>query len=236
MGRKKKKQSAFDYINIPPIELGDKTKKSIYVVFLFVFGLLSFLGLFNLSGQFGVLVSKYLGIAFGMGKFLIPLIFIYWALAILSKNAKTWKFTDYFGLSFFFISYQSLFHFFINQEKWLETAKLGKGGGYVGYYLSQFFNYIFGFWGGVIILIALFLISCLLVFNTSLSKIIGRESFLIRMFRPFLEFFKALFSKSEESEEGDEDDEDDEEEMDSAEEIIEKAREEVFRFLGKKRN
>jgi len=201
---------------------------------LFVFGLVSFLGLFNLSGQFGVLMSKYLGIAFGLGKFLIPLIFIYWALAILSKNAKTWKFTDYFGLTFFFVSYQSLFHFFIDQEKWLEIAKLGKGGGYIGYYLSQFFNYIFGFWGGVIILIALFLISCLLVFNTSLSKIIGRESFLIKIFRPFIEFFKALFSKSEEIEEDDEYTEEEQEVDDSVEEIIEKARDEVLSSWEKK--
>ncbi|MDA3803058.1 MAG: DNA translocase FtsK 4TM domain-containing protein [Patescibacteria group bacterium] len=236
MGRKKKKQKVFDYVNLPPIELGDKTKNSIYVVFLAVFGLLSFLGLFNLSGQFGVFISKYLGIAFGVGKWLVPLIFIYWALALVSKNKRTFKFTDYFGLSLLFISYQSLFHFFLEQSKWIEIAKSGNGGGYVGYYLSQFFNHAFGFWGGVIILIALFLISLLLFFNTSLSKIIGRESFLLKIFKPFIEFFKALFSKSEEEEkeEGEEDDNEEENKEEEKESIIEKARSEVLNSWEKK--
>jgi S-DNA-T family DNA segregation ATPase FtsK/SpoIIIE len=236
MGRKKKKQTAFDYVNLPPIELGDKTKNSIYVVFLAVFGLLSFLGLFNLSGQFGVFISKYLGIALGMGKWLVPFIFIYWALALVSKNAKTFKFTDYFGLFLLFISYQSLFHFFLEEDKWLEIAKAGNGGGFVGYYLSQFFNYAFGFWGGVIILIALFLISLLLFFNTSLSKIIGRESFLLKIFKPFVEFFKALFSKAEIDEEEDEEinEEESEKGKEEKESIIGKARSEVLNSWEKK--
>lgn len=237
MGRKKKKQQVFDYINLPPIDLGDKTKKSIGVVFLVVFGVLSFLGLFNLSGQFGIVVAKYLGIIFGIGKWLVPFIFIYLALALISKNSRTWKFTDYFGLFLLFISYQSLLHFFKDKEEWLELAKTGNGGGYLGYYFSQFFNNIFGFWGGVVILIAIFLISLLLFFNTSLSKIIGRESFLLKIFKPFIEFFKALFSRSdnEDEEEVEEDESIEDSDLDEKKEsIIEEARSEILSSWEKK--
>ncbi len=197
MSRKKKNSNPLDYISLPEFDLDDRAKRSIIIVFLIVLGLVSLLGLFNLSGHFGIFLSKWLTLIFGFGKWLVPLIFLYWALILIRKEKKPLKFTDYLGLSVLFISYQTLFHFFINQVNWETTVETGVGGGYVGLYLSELFNYIFGFWGGVLVLIALFLISLVLVFNTSLARIIGQESILAKIFRPFALFFKNLFSSSE---------------------------------------
>jgi len=134
MSRKKKKQSNFETISMPSFELSDKAKKSIFIVILVVFGLISLLGLFNLSGHFGVFVAKYLGLIFGFGKWLVPLIFLYWSLVIADKIGHYLKFSNYLGLFLLFISYQGLFHFFISQDLWESSAQLGKGGGYVGFY------------------------------------------------------------------------------------------------------
>ncbi len=226
MGRKKKNREAFDYVNFPSLEIGDKTKHGIIVVLLAVFGLISFLGLFNLSGHFGLFLSKYLSLIFGFGKWLVPLIFIYWALVVAKYQVKTLKFSDYLGLTFLFVSYQSLFHFFINKDEWKESVLNGQGGGYIGLGFSNLFHYIFGFWGGVIVLLAIFIISLLLVFNTSLSKILGRESFLAKLFTPFVLFFRALFSSSNNEDNGD--DEDDDEEEEEGKLLIQQAREEVL--------
>ena len=164
------------------------------IVVLLVFGLVSLLGLFNLSGHFGQFLSKWLALIFGFGKWLVPLIFLYWALILIRRQKKPLKFSDYFGLFLLFISYQTLFHFFVNQTRWVELAQAGQGGGYIGLYLSQFFSYLFGFWGSVLVLIALLLISLVLVFNTSLARIIGQESILAKLFKPFGLFFKNLFT------------------------------------------
>jgi len=197
MSRKKKNNNPLDYISLPEFDLDDRAKRSIIIVSLIVLGLISLLGLFNLSGHLGQFLSKWLTLIFGFGKWLVPLIFLYWALVLVRKAKKPLKFTDYLGLSTLFISYQTLFHFFIKQINWETTIETGMGGGYIGYYLSRLFFYIFGFWGGVLVLVALLLISFVLVFNTSLARIIGQESILAKIFRPFAIFFKNLFSSSE---------------------------------------
>jgi S-DNA-T family DNA segregation ATPase FtsK/SpoIIIE len=197
MGRKKKNSNPLDYINLPEINLNEKAKKSIFIVFLIVLGLVSLLGLFDLSGHFGQFIAKWLMLIFGFGKWLVPLIFIYWAVILIRKAKNPLKFTDYLGLGFLFISYQTLFHFFLDVSTWESQVEAGIGGGYIGLYLSKFFYYIFGFWGGVLVLFALLLISLVLVFNTSLSQIVGDESFFAKIFKPFGLFFKNLFSGSE---------------------------------------
>lgn len=201
MGRKKKNSNPLDYINLPEMNLDEKAKKSILAVLLVVLGLVSLLGLFNLSGHFGQFIAKWLMLIFGFGKYLVPFIFIYWAAIIIRKEKKSLQFTDYLGLGLLFISYQTLFHFFLDVATWESQVKAGVGGGYVGLYLSKLFYYIFGFWGGVLVLFALLLISLVLVFNTSLSRIVGDESVLAKIFRPFGLFFKNLFSRSEVEEE-----------------------------------
>ncbi len=197
MSKKNKKGLNFNSVTMPDLELNTKAKKSILIVILVVFALISFLGLFNLSGHFGFFISKYLNLLFGFGKWLIPLIFLYWSLVLGGKLGYDFKKSRYLGIFFLFISYQSLFHFFIKSDLWLSSVSSGVGGGYVGLYLSKAVHYVFGFWGGIVFLIALLLISLLLAFNTSLTKVIGSESFFAKIFAPLNLFFKTLFSKKE---------------------------------------
>jgi len=203
MARKKKNRNPLDYAVLPEFNLDDRAKRSISLVILLAFGLLSFLGLFNLAGHFGEFIAKWLEVFFGYGKWLIPIIFLYWSLLLINLLKKTLKSTDYLGVFLLFISYQTLFHFFITPANWESAAASGTGGGYLGLYLSKLFFYIFGFWGGVSVLTALFLISLVLVFNTPLTKIIGRESLVAKTLKLFGVFFRNLFydSSSEDEEE-----------------------------------
>lgn len=196
MSRKKKDSNPLDYISLPEFDLDEKAKRSIVIVIILLLGLISLLGLFNLSGHFGLFISEWLTLIFGFGKWLVPLIFLYWALILIRQSKKPLKFTDYLGLFLLFISYQTLFHFFIDQANWRSSVTQGFGGGYVGFYLSRLFFYVFGFWGGVLVLAAALLISLVLVFNTSLSRIIGRDSLLAKLLWPFAQFFKFLFSRT----------------------------------------
>ena len=222
MSRKKKNSNPFDYIALPKFNLDDKAKRSIIIVLLIVLGLVSLLGLFNLSGHFGLFVSKWLTLIFGFGKWLVPLMILYWALILIRQAKKPLRFTDYLGLFLLFISYQTLFHFFLSPSEWNSSVLEGVGGGYVGLYLSQLFSYLFGFWGGVLVLIALFLMSLVLVFNTSLGHIVGRESFFAKIFRPVGLFFQNLFWPAAE------------EEIDASRKLIDEAREEVLSAWQKK--
>jgi DNA segregation ATPase FtsK/SpoIIIE, S-DNA-T family len=198
---KKKKDNNLDYLSVPKLNLDERAKRSLGIVAVFAFGLISLLGLFNLSGVVGIFLSKWLTLIFGFGKWLVPLVFLFWGMLLVRNKKYEIKTSDYIGLVILFISYQTLFHFFIDESNWKETVATGIGGGYLGLWFSQFFNYLFGFWGGVIILLCLFLISLVIVFNTSLSKIIGEESYLAVLFRPIGKLFSIAFSPAEKSEE-----------------------------------
>lgn len=205
MGRKKKKsENPFENLNLPNFSLDERAKRSVGVVLVFAFGLIALLGLFNLSGQAGLFLSHWLSLLFGLGKWLVPLVLLFWGILLVRDKTVDVKFSDYFGLLFLFISYQTLFHFFLDEANWLNSAQLGLGGGYAGYYLSRFFMYAFGFWGGVIILVCLFLMSLVIVFNTSLSKLIGRESFLAAIGASIGRAFRSMFGSSDSIEEDDE--------------------------------
>jgi len=201
MSRKKKRGQSGDYVNLPEFNLDEMAKRSIMVVVFLAAGLISLLGLFNLAGHFGEWLAQGLTFGFGFGKWLVPLLLLYWALILIRRSKRPLQFTDYLGLSLLFITYQTLFHFFLPPAEWSSSVQAGTGGGYVGWELSRLFLYLLGFWGGVLALAAGLLIALVLVFNTSLSRIIGQESLFVRMFRPFAVFFRYLFSPDETAEE-----------------------------------
>ncbi|MFA5183945.1 MAG: DNA translocase FtsK [Patescibacteria group bacterium] len=221
---RRKKTNPLDYIALPEFNLDEKAKRSILIVILLVFGLISLLGLFNLAGHFGLFISKWLTLIFGFGKWLVPFIFLYWALVLVRKAKRPLKFTDSLGLFLLFISYQTLFHFFLEPARWESAVAIGTGGGYIGWYLSRLFFYVFGFWGGVLVLAACLLISLVLVFNTSLSRLIGQDSFFAKLFRPFVWFFRSLFSDSGATEERE----------NEGKKYIDEAREEILEAWQKK--
>ncbi len=204
MSAKKRKKSASasknnnsDYLALPSIQLSDSARRSLGIVLVFALAFISLLGLFDLSGVVGQLFSKWLSLIFGLGRWLVPLLLFIWGMLLVSNKKYEVKFTDYLGVVLLFISTQTLLHFFLEKDFWKVAASEGRGGGYIGYWLSEGFFYLFGFWGGVIILFLLFLSSLVLVFNTSLSKIIGGESFLAKIFRPVINWFQGAFDRDE---------------------------------------
>ncbi len=216
MARRKRKNKD-EYLKLPLYGLNSKAKRSLTIVLIFTFSLLAVLGLFDLSGQFGKFLSHYLSLIFGFGKWLVPLLLLFWAIILILKKNIRLKFSDYLGVFLLFISYQTLFHFFLPKENHLLMVKEGVGGGYLGYYLSQLFLNVFGFFGGVLILISLFLISLVLVFNTSLNSIIGKESLLGKLFTKTFSFGRK--NKFDFKEEVDEE---------NSKTVLDQAREEVL--------
>ena len=215
MGRRKKRKNN-DYLVLPDFKLNEKARRSLTIIILLTLGLVSLLGLFDLSGNFGEFLEKWLALIFGYGRWLVPGILLYWTYLLIRGEKNDLRFNNYLGLFLLFITYQAAFHFFYSDLKWLELAQTGQGGGYIGYYLSRGLFYIFGFWGGAWVLLAFLLVSLILTFNTSLSRLIGKESFLAKFIRPFGLFFRELFSSS------------DEEENENVSELVANAREDVI--------
>jgi len=212
---RRKKKDPLDYIALPKINLDPDTKKGIFIVLVLILGVISFLSLFDLAGNLGVYLARGLTLAFGWGKWLFPIILIILGLLLYNEDKYYIRGPNYLGLFLFVVSFQALLHFFIEVDLWRVTAGDGVGGGYMGMYLALIFYNIIGFWGSLIILIGLLLISLMLMLDTSLNKLIGSESILASAFYPFKALFSKMFGEKDREEEDEEEELIEEEENDA---------------------
>lgn len=198
MARKRKyRKNVIDLTSMPRIpELGleSETKKGIFIVIILAFGAISLLSLFNLAGVFGEYILTGLKLSLGWGKIIFPLIVIFWAYALYDQNRFNIKGKNYLGLAIFLLSFQALLLIFVEFDKWDEALQTGQGGGYVGWILGEFFMKTMGIYASFLILLCLIIISLLLIFETSLAGLFGRDSFFIKLLHPIKFVMSKLLS------------------------------------------
>lgn len=154
----------------PRFQLSPETKKGVAIVLLFAVAGVSILSLLGLAGQAGELVVRFLSLFFGWGRFIFPLTLV--VLGYFLINPERYEVTplNWIGLFLFELSFHGLLNLFVPLEQALERVGQA-GGGYVGLFLSYLLLKVAGFWAALIILIALFIISLLVMFNTSLNRL-----------------------------------------------------------------
>ena len=165
-------------------DLSPEAKKSILIIALVAFGGVSFLSLFSLAGFLGEYIDSGLTILFGWGKFVFPPLVLGFAWLLYNEDKKWVHGYTYVGLFFFLLSWQSLLHFFY-QDNPEAAVNLGKGGGYIGLFLAKIFINLVGFWAALLVLGCLLVISLVLIFDTTISGMFGAQGFLGRLFAPF---------------------------------------------------
>ncbi|HTX86889.1 MAG TPA: DNA translocase FtsK 4TM domain-containing protein [Candidatus Nanoarchaeia archaeon] len=201
MARRKKSKNPFDYVEIPDLEISSETKKSLLVLFIMILAVLCLLGLFDLAGTFGRYLARGQTLAFGWGKWLFPLLLFWWGFLLYKRDRTYFRGAGILGIFLAFIALQAFFQIFIPLSEWNDSLKTGAGGGYVGLFLASNFIKVLGFWGGLVVLFALLVVSGLLIFNTSLLKLIGGESVFAKTAHPFRALFGRLFGGREREEE-----------------------------------
>lgn len=219
-GKFRRKKDPLDYIalpKMPSINLDPDTKRSIIGVLVLLLGAISMLSLFDLAGSWGAYLAKSIVFLFGWGRWAAPLLILLLGIFIFNHDKYFVRGSTYIGLFIFVISLQSFFQYFISNDLWKEVISEGRGGGYLGYFFASTFYKLIGFWGGLIVIIGLLIISFMVMFNAPLYKLIGSESWLARLtFHPIKFIFNKVFRHGEED--GEELEED--EEAESAEEEI----------------
>ena len=198
---------------MPELDLEPETKRSILVVFLITIGAFGLLSLFDLAGLLGKYIFHFLLIFFGFGRWVIPLILLVWGFLLYDEERYEIRGSNYLGLFLFVLSFHGLLQLFVDQDQWEILLNQGIGGGKLGILVAGVFIKIMGFWASLLVVFAIFLISLILMFNTSLSTLIGRESLIAKLFFPFIFLLRKLFNKEEvEADEVEEENEEEEEE------------------------
>ncbi len=181
MGQKKKKNDEEfegDGEEFVSLNISAHAKRSIAAIFLFVVAALFTLGFFNAAGVAGSKMTSVLGLIFGWGKYIAPLVFLYVGLILLKKKVQTrFYVTKIVGMALAFWGILALLHLLpFDPDQFREMAREGIGGGYVGYMLGGALAKFTGKIAGTIILLALVLVGLIVAFNMSLVGIGDRLS------------------------------------------------------------
>jgi len=203
--RKKDTDEPAKYTRREKTGMNPETQKGILIVFLFAIALLFILSMFNVAGGLGEWLDLFLNKVFGWGKYLAPIVLLILAYFMVFPEKYEIKLRNYIGLAVFILSFYGLIDLLSKESHY---------GGYVGYVLGYTLERALSFWGALVVIAALFIASWLIMFNTSLSRIIsGLPS--SNIFGKFWYKFKSFFKREEgyddmdeESESPDEDDED----------------------------
>lgn len=176
------------------------TKRGIVIVFLFALAGISILSLFNLAGAAGEHLEKALASFFGLGRFVIPIIFLTLGYIILNGEKYELGASNYIGLFFLILSTESLLHLGFSYNDPFSFTGLSEGGGYLGLVLSYPLLTSLGLVATPLILLAVFTSSILLTFNTSLHKIAEKGSFWKKIYQNIkLLFLGMKFSGHEQA-------------------------------------
>ncbi|MCW1930596.1 MAG: DNA translocase FtsK [Candidatus Kerfeldbacteria bacterium] len=217
----KKKEIDVDEI-VQPIktttEVSTSTQRGLIILALLVAAAVVTLSFMNLAGSFGHGIDTLCGWLFGWGRFVFPFVLAVIAYMMFFPERYPIRPINTFGLVVFTLSTLGLLHTVYDAPELMAIASGGQGGGYIGLILAWPLLTYTGIWATLIILLALFLSSFLLMFNASLNDLLDTLSEW-NIFMPFVRFVRSRMHAYRngyeiatddvpESEEDDEDDDD----------------------------
>ena len=106
--RRRKKKNALDYIALPRLDLDSDTKKGIFIVFVLALGAISLLALFAKAGALGVYLTQGLELGFGWGKWLFPVMLLFWGYMLYDEERFELRAKNYIGAILLLLSFQAL--------------------------------------------------------------------------------------------------------------------------------
>jgi len=199
MGRRKKNKKPV--FSNPLKKVRKETAQAVYTVILFVLGVFLILASVSKAGVVGNITYKTLFNFLGIGFFILPILSFVLGVSFLKteeESVSSVGVTKGLGSFLFFLSSLGI------------VDLLSKKGGAVGNFISGIFVKFFDFYGGLAIMVALFLISILIIFEAKLS----RDSLMFwKRFRKEESFYtdeEDIDDYTEDNEEYEEDEEDNE--------------------------
>lgn len=193
--------------------LSPEARQGIAVVCVLMLVLLSVLSLADLAGTVGQALNSAFGLLFGNAKYGVPLFVLIGGIFFIRRTSVTVHITQAIGLVFFILSMTAFWHFGYPLEESYARAREGVGGGVLGFFFAYSLQSILQFWGALIVLLSIFLISFFIILNTSLGDLVARFRALVALVSRIAAYFVSRPRRNHQVSEGthDEDDECEEE-------------------------
>ncbi|MEK7105464.1 MAG: DNA translocase FtsK [Patescibacteria group bacterium] len=171
MARRRRSYKKEEESAAPIPTLSPETRRGILVVVFFAAAAVLFLSNVGLAGGAGVSIDRAAAFLFGWDRFIVPFILVLIGASLLFERVRlsTW---NYVGLLFFFLSFNAVINLIAFHSALPASAtEIASAGGYIGLLLFQVLFALIGFWGALVVTLALLLVSLMLLFNTSLSSL-----------------------------------------------------------------
>jgi S-DNA-T family DNA segregation ATPase FtsK/SpoIIIE len=222
MARHKKLRSKHEEEDIKETRgLNPETKRGITSIFLLTAAAVIFLSFFDIAGSLGHAIDIGLAYLFGWNRFLVPVSFLFIAGSLLFPGKNRFTAWSTVGILFFFLSFNALLNLILVHRPQAPLSDISLAGGYLGEFLGNVLPSFTGYWGAFVIVCALLVVSLLLLFNTSISR-------LFSFHRPFTSLLCSLIHLGRKKEEPlwDEDEEESNEKMEEENETEEEEKKE----------
>lgn len=197
--KKTRQSSNLNYLSVGKGGLSSEAKKSLAAIILILLAAVSLISLIQPEGIIGQYLSQGICQALGWGRWFLPIFLFALAVFIYFRERLQITTIKFVGWGLLFISLQGIFHFFLNKDSWLSDIPTGAGGGYVGYGIVWAITKLVGYWSGLVVMIALLIISLIFIFNTNLSSLLGQRSIFNKfIFAPLADgwkYIRSLFRK-----------------------------------------
>ncbi|MBI5369948.1 DNA translocase FtsK [Candidatus Uhrbacteria bacterium] len=194
------------------IQLNPETKRGIIVVLLFALSALMSLSFFEIAGSLGTWINSGLTQFFGFDRFLVPLVLIMIGATLSYPERGTFSSWNYLGLFFFFLSFNATLNLLLVNRPEPFTQDLTSTGGLLGQFLGLMLPHIMGYWGALVVTLAVLFVSIMLIFNTSLRSLFGIHIYFTNLLAFFGRHEPRTPEETIEEEEDEQDGEDEEEE------------------------
>ncbi|MDD4995165.1 MAG: DNA translocase FtsK 4TM domain-containing protein [Patescibacteria group bacterium] len=180
--------------------LTPETRRGIAIIALLATTLIIALSIFNLAGSFGVKINDFLRDAFGWDRILIPVIMAVIAYVIFAPGKLRVNATNWVGVVLFFLFFNALVHVLVFGNEDFTAEELATAGGMIGLLVASPFLGLTGFWGALVLTVALTGVSILFLLNTYIQHLMAAGTIVGRMFTAIFSIFKPigfLFKRSE---------------------------------------
>ncbi len=176
MGRRKKKDKEKENgnrgYNRRKSGISSDTKRSIAAVFLIALAILAIFSLFGGAGTFGKYLNRALSLAFGVGRYLLPILMMAVGFMYFRRDTESYYIFVGAGFIIFFAAILGIVHIFFPLDQMLAAARAGSGGGFLGAVAAYPVLKFFGIWAGTVVLLAVALASLLLALNVPLRALL----------------------------------------------------------------
>ncbi|MBI4599600.1 DNA translocase FtsK 4TM domain-containing protein [Candidatus Uhrbacteria bacterium] len=154
--------------------LSPSARQGIKIVIVLMVTLVAVLSLVDLAGAAGAWIERALSVLLGYTRYAAPFFIALFGIFFIRRAPLMSHAIQIIGLAFLLLSFTAAWHLSIPLEEQYASALAGRGGGVIGFFLSFSLESILQFWGALIVILSIFIISFLILVSSSLDVIIAQ--------------------------------------------------------------